>query len=105
MSVVLQVSTIKGVITQQFLQQTYYTFKTSKNHTKMEPIKYLGTVLRERAVKGRSVTGSLARVMKGRNVSKEVKRSLRNSILFPTLMYGSEERTWNRGQQSGVHAV
>ncbi len=55
---------------------------------KMEVVKefkYLGTVLskhgeiRKRAVKGRSVIGSLARVMRGRNVSKEVKRGLTNS--------------------------
>ncbi len=49
--------------------------------------------IRERAVKGRSVIGYLARVMKGRNVSMEVERGLRNSILLPTL-------TWNRAQQS-----
>ncbi len=55
-----------------------------------------------RVVKGRSVTGSLARVMKGRNVSMEVKRSLRNSILLPTMTYGSETWTWNRAQQSRV---
>ncbi len=46
--------------------------------------------LRERAVKGKSIIRSLARVMRGRNVSMEVKRDLRNSILLPTLMYGSE---------------
>ncbi len=56
---------------------------------------YLGTVLckhggmegeiRERVMKGRSVVGSLAGVMKGRNVSVDVKRGLRNSILLPTL--------------------
>ncbi len=43
--------------------------------------------------------------MKGRNVSLDVKRSLRNSILFPTLTYGSENWTWNGTQQSRVHAV
>ncbi len=36
-------------------------------------------------MKGRSVVGSLAGVMKGRNVSMDVKRGLRNSILLPTL--------------------
>ncbi len=46
--------------------------------------------VRERAVKGRSVIGSLAKVMKGRNVSMEVKRGLRNGILLPTLTYGPE---------------
>ncbi len=67
----------------------------------VKEFKYLGTVLskhseieevRDRAVKGKSFIGSLARVMKGRSVSMEVKRGLRNSILLPTLMYVSE--TW-----------
>ncbi len=49
--------------------------------------------------------GSLAGVMKGRNVSMDVKRGLRNSILLPTLPYGSENGTWSRAQQSRVHAV
>ncbi len=58
-------------------------------------VKYLGTALckhggmegekRERVMKGRSVVGSLTGIMKGRNVSMGVKRSLRNSILLPTL--------------------
>ncbi len=42
---------------------------------------------------------------KGRNVSKDVKRGLRNSILLPTLTYGSENWTWNGAQQSRVRAV
>ncbi len=63
--------------------------------------KYLGTVLckhckhrgkegeiRERVMKGRRVVGSLAGVMKERDVSMGVKRGLRNSILLPTLTYG-----------------
>ncbi len=55
-------------------------------------------------MKGRSVVGSLAGVMKGRNVSMEVKRGLRNSILLPTQTYGSENWTWNGAQQSRVCA-
>ncbi len=35
----------------------------------------------------------------------EVKRHLRNSILLPTLTYGSENWTWNGVQQSRVHTV
>ena len=71
--------------------------------------KHLGTILCkhgkmkgkiERAVKGRSVIGLLVRVMRGKSVSMEVKRGLRNSILLPTLTYGSETWTWNRAQQS-----
>ncbi len=56
-------------------------------------------------MKGRSVMGSLAGVMKGRNVSMEVKRGLINSILLPTLTYGSENWTWNGAQQSKVRDV
>ncbi len=61
--------------------------------------------IRERVMKGRSVVGSLAGVMKGRNVSMEVKRGLKNSILLPTLIYGSENWTWNGAQQSRVRAL
>ncbi len=50
----------------------------------------MGGEVREKTVKGRSVIGSLAWVMRGRNVSMEVKRDLRNSILLLTLVYGSE---------------
>ncbi len=81
----------------------------------MELLLYLGTVLckhggmkgeiRERVLKGRSVVGSLAGIMKGRNVSMDMKRGLRNSVLLPTLTYGSENWTWNRAQQSGERAV
>ncbi len=49
--------------------------------------------------------GSLAGVMEGRNVSMDVKRALRNSILLPTLTYGLENWTWNGAQQSRVRAV
>ncbi len=60
---------------------------------------------RERMMKGRSVVVLLAGVMKGRNVSMDVKRSLRNSILLTTQTYGSEDWTWNGVQQSSVCAV
>ncbi len=85
---------------------------------KMEEVnefKYLGTVLckhggmegeiREQVMKDRSIVGSLAGVMKGRTVSMEVKRGLRNSILLPTLTYGSENWTWNGAQHLRVYAV
>ena len=44
---------------------------------------------RERTVKGKCLIESLARVMRGRKVSMEI-QSLRNSIIMPTLTYGSE---------------
>ncbi len=56
-------------------------------------------------MRGRSVVSSLAGVMNGRNVSTDVKRGLRKSIILPTLTYGSENWTWHRAQQSRVCAV
>ncbi len=41
--------------------------------------------IREQVMKHRSVVGLLTGVMKGRNVSMDVKGGLRNSILLPTL--------------------
>ncbi len=54
----------------------------------------------KRRVKGRQVMGALERVMKGRNISKEVKKGIRNSVILPTLSYASETWTWNAAQQS-----
>ncbi len=56
-------------------------------------------------MKGRREVGSLTGVMKRRNVSMRLKRDLRNSILLPTLTYGSENWTWSRAHQSRVRAV
>ena len=55
--------------------------------------------INERVVKGRCVIGSLAKVMRGRNVSMDVKRGFRDSILS-ALTYGSETWTWNRAVKS-----
>ncbi len=56
-------------------------------------------------MKDRSVVGSLAGAMNGRNVSMDVKRGLRNSILLPTLTYWLKNWTWNGAQQSRVRAL
>ncbi len=85
---------------------------------KMEEVnefKYLGTILRkhgsmegeikERTVKGRQVMGALERVMKGRNVSMEVKWGIRNSVILPILSYALETWTWNTAEQSRIRAV
>ncbi len=66
------------------------------NGEEMEEVnefKYLGSVMckhggmegeiRERALQGRRVAGSLGRIMNGRRVSMEVKRDLRNTIIVP----------------------
>ena len=56
-------------------------------------------------MKSRCDIGSLARATRGKKISMEVKRCLKNSIFLPTFMYGSETCTWNRAQQLRVHAV
>ncbi len=78
----------------------------------MSEFKYLGTVLckhggmegeiRERVMRGRSVVGSLTGVMKGRNVSIDVKRVLRNSILLPTpnIWVGELDMEWGTAVES-----
>lgn len=48
-------------------------------------------------MKSRSVIRALAWVMK-KNVSMEVKRGLRNSILLPVFTYGPEMCTWDMTQ-------
>ncbi len=60
---------------------------------------------RERALQGRKVVGSLGCIMNGRNVSMEVKRDLRNTVIVPTLINASETWAWNESQKSRVQAV
>ncbi len=69
--------------------------------------KYSGTEgeIRERALQGRRVAGSLGQIMNGRNVSMEVKRDLRNTIIVPTLTYASETWARNESHRSRVQAV
>ena len=64
-----------------------------------------GMKIRKKAVKGKCVIGSLSRNMRGNNILMEVKRVLRNSILLPTLPYGSQTWTRNKTQLSSVHSV
>ncbi len=64
--------------------------------------KYLGSILckygsmegelRERALQERKVVGSTGRMMRERTVSTEVKKALRDGIIFPIVTYASE--TW-----------
>ncbi len=56
-------------------------------------------------MKGKRIVQLLDGVMKGRNVSMDVKRGLRNSILLPAITNGSEIRTWFRVQLLRVRAV
>ncbi len=43
--------------------------------------------------------------MNDRSVSMEVKRYLKNTIIVPTLTYGSITWAWNKSQRSRVQAV
>ncbi len=73
----------------------------------VKKLKYLGTVLCKHGevalmagvsqdhLQELPQTHSCLPIMEGRNVSVEVKRGLKNSILLPTLTYGSETQTWN----------
>ncbi len=71
----------------------------------MKEFKYLGTALcqhgsvegkvRDREVKGSQVVGTLERIMKGRSVSMEVRKGIKNSIILPTFLQASETWTWN----------
>ncbi len=62
----------------------------------------LGGVIRERAIQGRKVTGSL---MRERTASKEVNKALSDSITVPTVAYASETWVWNGCQRSKIQAV
>ncbi len=48
----------------------------------------------------KNLVESLGRIMKGRSVSMEVKRDLRNTVIVPTLTYASETWVWNESQRS-----
>ncbi len=64
--------------------------------------KYLGSILckygsmegeiRARALQERKVVGSMGRMMRGKTVSTEVNKALRDGIIVPTVTYASE--TW-----------
>ncbi len=47
----------------------------------------------------------MGRIVKGRSVSMEVKRVLRNTVIVPTLAYASKTWTWNESQRFRVQAV
>ncbi len=84
----------------------------SEKMEKVSGFKYLGTVLckhggmegeiREQVMKGRSIVGPLAWVMKARNVSVDVMRDLRNSILLSTLntWVGELDMEWGAAVES-----
>ena len=81
----------------------------------VDEFKYLGSVfckdgsmdgeMRERAIQGRKVIGSLGRMMRERTVSNDVKKGLRDGIIVPTLTYASETWVWNERQRSRIQAV
>ncbi len=76
--------------------------------------KYLGSILckygmggeiRERALQGRKVVGSLGHMTRERTVSKEVKKVLRDSIIILPVTCASVTWTWNKCQRSKIQAV
>ncbi len=77
--------------------------------------KYLGAMIckhgkmegevQERTLQGRKVIGELGRVLRGGMVSHEVKKSLRDSVLLPTITYGSETWSMREGEMSKIRAV
>ena len=77
--------------------------------------KYLGSVMSkdgsiedevgERVQQGRRVVGTLKAVTRNRMVSMEAKKSLHDSVLIPTLTYGSETWTMLRRYDSRVRGV
>ena len=88
------------------------------NGERMEEVtefKYLGSMLckhngmrsevRERAMQGRRMIGALNQIVGFREMSEEVKKGLRDSILLPTLTYGGELWTWNQQERSKIQAV
>ncbi len=56
-------------------------------------------------MKCRQVMGVLERVIKERNVSMEVKKGIRNSVILPTLSCASETWKWRAAQQSRLRAL
>ncbi len=61
--------------------------------------------IRERAIQGRKVIGSLGQVMRERTVRREVKKTLRDSIIVLIVAYASETWVWNQSQRSKIQAV
>ena len=57
------------------------------------------------SIQGRRVIKELESVLKGRIVSLEVKKELRDSVLLPTVTYGSEMWTANEGEMAKIQAV
>ncbi len=61
--------------------------------------------IRERAIEGRKVIGSLGRVMRERTVSRKVKKTLRDSIIVPTVAHANETWVRNQSQRSKIQAA
>lgn len=55
-------------------------------------------------IQGRRAIGELGSIIKNRNMSTEVQRELRKSIILPTLTYGNETWKWE-SEQFKVRAV
>ena len=65
----------------------------------------LGSEVEERVKQGRKVSGALKSVTRNRNVNVKVKKTLHDSVLMPTMLYGCETWTLLEGQKSRLRAV
>ncbi len=73
--------------------------------------KYLGSVMskaggledemQERVQQGKRVAGTLKTVTRNRVMSMEVKKTLHDSVVIPTLTYGSEAWTMIKSERCG----
>ncbi|MEL7177812.1 MAG: reverse transcriptase domain-containing protein [Pseudomonadota bacterium] len=96
-------------------EEECYITMNGERLEEVSEFKYLGTVLskygdmekevKERVMQGKRVDGTLESIMRNKKVGLNVKKGLRDSIVLPTLTYGSETWTWNTEQQSKVRAV
>ncbi|CAG4947225.1 unnamed protein product [Parnassius apollo] len=54
---------------------------------------------------GNRVNGALHSIVKNQNVSKKARMVIHNTVLVPTLMYGSESWVWQKKHESRINAV
>ncbi len=61
--------------------------------------------IRERAIQGRKVTGSLGHLIGEKTMNKEVKKAHRDSIIVSTVACARETWEWNKCLRSKIQAV
>lgn len=81
----------------------------------VQSFKYLGSVLNvkgndeadceNKVVQGRKVSGAIRALVNAKGMSVECARVLHESMLVPTLVYGSEVMVWKEKERSRIRAV